>query len=87
MVAKKPVAKSTTKKVAPKRTSAKKTTVKKTTKKAAPMKSFHLYKESQSFSQFQASRQTVYWVILLVYITIIQLWLLSIQIDIANSTL
>jgi hypothetical protein len=57
-----------------------------TSKKPAPMKSFHMYKEEKPFTRLQLSRQTLYWVILLVFIVITQLWILKIQMDIANLT-
>ncbi|HEY8886303.1 MAG TPA: hypothetical protein VIM31_02250 [Candidatus Microsaccharimonas sp.] len=73
--AKKPV--KTIKKVASKRAAS---------KKPAPMQSFRMYKEEQPFTRVQFSRQTLYWTILLAFIIVTQLWILKIQMDIANLT-
>ena len=86
MVTKKTV-KKTTKTVAAKRPVAKKAVAKKTTAKArAPMQSFRVYKEAPAFTTFRISRQSVYWAILLTVVVISQLWLLKIQMDIADLT-
>jgi len=85
MVTKKTV-KKTTKTVA-KQPVAKKAAAKKTTAKAhAPMQSFRVYKEAPAFNTFRITRQTVYWAILLTVVVISQLWLLKIQMDIADLT-
>jgi hypothetical protein len=81
-VAKKPVAKKTAtkkpvKKIAKKRVAQ---------HKATPMKSFHLYKDDKPFIRAAITRQTVYWIILLVVIIITQLWILRIQMNIASLT-
>jgi hypothetical protein len=68
---------------------AKKTAAKKPVKKVkktAPMKSFHIYKEEKPFTRVQLSRQTLYWIILLAFIVVTQLWILKIQMDIASLT-
>jgi len=75
-------AKKTVKKVAPKRTTAKKTSA----KKAAPMQSFRVYKNPKPFTTFRITRQTAYWIVLLAFVAITQLWLLKIQLDISNLT-
>ena len=81
------VAKKTPAKKAPAKTVARKATHKKaTSKKAAQMKSFHVYKDDQSFNSFRVTRQTVYWTILLLFIIAMQLWLLKVQMDIADLT-
>ncbi len=101
MVAKKqPVKKTTAKKAAPKKTVAakaptkkpvvkktvaKKTAVKKTAKPAA-MQSFRIYKDSKTFNRVQFTRQTIYWTLFLAVIMITQLWILKIQLDIADLT-
>jgi hypothetical protein len=56
------------------------------TAKVVPMKSFHLYKEPKPFTKFSITRQTVYWLILLIVVLVTQLWILKIQMDIANLT-
>jgi len=71
-VAKKAVAKST--KVIRKKTASQKT---------APMQSFRVYKDSTPFTTFKVTRQTLYWLILLTFIVITQLWILKIQMDIS----
>lgn len=76
-VAKKSVAKKPVKKVTKKRVASKKT---------AAMRSFRVYKDDRPFVRAAVTRQTVYWVILLVVIIVIQLWILKIQIDISNLT-
>lgn len=53
-------------------------------KKAAPMKSFRVYKDVKPFTTFKITRQTLYWAILLVFIIATQLWILKVQLDIAN---
>jgi hypothetical protein len=55
-------------------------------KKSAPMKSFRMYKEEKPFVRVRLSRQTLYWTILLAFIIVTQLWILKIQLDIANLT-
>jgi len=74
-VAKKPVAKKAVKKVVRKSASS---------KKAAPMQSFRVYKNPPAFTSFKVTRQTLYWLILLTFIVITQLWILKIQMDIAT---
>lgn len=69
------------------KTAAKKVTSKHVaSKKPVPMKSFHMYKEEKPFVRVQLSRQTLYWTILLAFIIVTQLWILKIQLDIANLT-
>lgn len=72
-VAKKPVARKTT---APR---------KKTTKAAsAPkMRSFHVSQNNPPFTSFQVTRQTLYWVILVSFIVFAQLWIISLQVEVA----
>lgn len=56
-------------------------------KKTAPMRSFHAHKDTMPFISFKLTRQTAYWSTLLLFIVLAQLWILFIQIDIANLTL
>ncbi|MBC7564676.1 hypothetical protein H7100_00375 [Candidatus Saccharibacteria bacterium] len=86
MVAKKTAAKSVAKK--PTKKPLKKVASKKrsTTKKPAEMQSFRVYKDTQPFTRIGFSRQTIYWSILLAFIIVTQLWILKIQLDIANLT-
>ncbi len=78
------VAKKTTKKA----TSARKPTAKKapTKKKGEEMKSFKLYKYDENFTEFKFTKQTLYWTILLGFIAFTQLWILKVQLEIAEIT-
>ena len=76
--AKKPVAKKAVKKVT------KVTRKNAAAKKAAPMKSFHVYKEPAPFTSVRLTRQTLYWIVLLAFIIVTQLWILKIQMDIST---
>ncbi|MFZ2126638.1 MAG: hypothetical protein WAV04_03970 [Candidatus Microsaccharimonas sp.] len=60
----------------------------KTTRKAsqAPMRSFRIEKDTIPFFSTRITKQTAYWVILMVFIIISQLWILKLQMDIANLT-
>lgn len=74
--------KSVAKKVAPK----KKVASKPRAKKAAKMQSFRLYKDTEGFTSFRVTRQTFYWSILLLVIIVMQITILSIQLEIAALT-
>jgi len=83
--------KSTTKKAPVKKAPAKKASVtkakatKKTSaKKSAELKSFRLAKNQPPFTSFKITRQTVYWVILVSFIIFAQLWIIKLQVDVAN---
>lgn len=80
MVAKKSTKKRSTRSTTP---STKKST---RSKKPAPMRSFKLSPDTPGFTTFRVTRQTVYWTILLIFIIIMQLWILKIQLDIATLT-
>jgi len=75
----------TTKKV---KQSTGKSTAKKTAsrKKASygQMQSFHIAKDQPPFTTFKITRQTVYWVILVSFIVFAQLWIISLQIEVAS---
>jgi hypothetical protein len=60
--------------------------VKKKTKKEPPMKSFKLSREYLPFLTFKVTKQTYYWSALLVIILILELWILSIQLDVISVT-
>lgn len=90
--AKKPAAKKTvsaktsTKKAPVKKTTAKKAAPKKTrAKKPAKMQSFRVYRDTP-FTRVQISRQTIYWTLFLAVIMITQLWILNVQLEIADLT-
>lgn len=88
MVAKKPAKKTVKKVVSKAKTPARKRSVtqRSSAKKAAEMQSFRLYKDTQDFGSFRITRQTVYWSILLAVIIVTQLWILKIQMEIAELT-
>lgn len=81
-----------------KKTNAKKTiskvksTVKKSlrkksaSKKIGPMQTLRLSRNDHPFMTTRITRQTVYWAILLVYIMVLQIWILNIQLDIIQIT-
>jgi len=72
------------KKAPVKKTVAKKQPAKKSTIKTAEMRSFRVAKDEQSFKNFQITRQTVYWIILIAFIIFAQLWILKLQIEVAG---
>jgi type VI protein secretion system component VasF len=53
-------------------------------KKAIKLESFKVSKEPTPFMSFKITRQTIYWLILLVLIVALSLWVLSIQINTSN---
>lgn len=65
--------KATKRKIAPKKV-----------KKVAPLRSFKICKESMPFVSFNITDQTFYWSILLIFILILDLWVLKIQINISD---
>jgi len=86
---KKPTTKRTTaKKPAAKKAPAKTRVASKATRaRKQEMQSFKLYKETPSeFKSLRVTRQTIYWTILLAFIMLTQLWILKIQLDIADIT-
>lgn len=62
------------------------TSKKRVTKKHSEPKSFTLAKDQPPFTSFKFTKQTLYWTILLAFIAITQLWILKIQMDIAELT-
>lgn len=85
--AKKPATKrSTVKKTPAKKTTPAKTHRKTSSKKVSTpeMRSFKLAKDVPPFRTFKLSRQTVYWVILVSFIIFAQLWIIKLQVDVAN---
>jgi hypothetical protein len=82
----------TSKKRAVKKTTGKaKTSVKKTVHKKsladidAPMRSFRISRDTQPFFGVRTTRQTVYWIILMVFITIMQLSILITQLNVLKA--
>ncbi len=75
----------TKKTVAAKKTVKKKSSAQKaSTKKAPQVKSFRRSKNEPSFTTFKITRQTVYWLILIMFIIFMQLWILSLQIEVST---
>lgn len=79
------VAKKTVKKATPARKPAAKKPAAKKAKKAE-MQSFKLYKNEDNFTEFKFTKQTLYWTILLGFIAFTQLWILKVQLEIAEIT-
>ena len=55
-----------------------------TSKKDSAVRSFHLTPETQAFTTFRITRQTIYWIILAAFIIFVQLWILKLQIEVAT---
>lgn len=83
--AKKPVAKASAARKSPSKSMAtRKSTPKKRTSKHVEMQSFHLVKDELPFTTFRITRQTLYWVILVSFIIFAQLWIISLQVEVAS---
>lgn len=83
---KKPAARKTT---ATKRTTAKKaaprkTAVRRNTKRAQEYKSFKLATDVPPIMSFKITKQTVYWVIIMAFIIFFQLWIIKLQVEVAQ---
>lgn len=78
-----PAKKTTTRK---KTTPAKRTSVKRTSSPKAPQgyRSFQLARNDSAFNTFSVTKQTVYWVVLVAFIVLAQLWILKLQIEVAT---
>lgn len=76
----------TSKKPVTKKTAVKKTAAKKASTKQPEMKSFKVSPQTGPFLTSRITIQTVYWSILLIFIMIMQLWILNIQLDIIEIT-
>lgn len=92
--------KTTTKKPAAKKPAVKRAPVKKTTavaatrkpaarkatakKQVAAARSFRPARETQSFTGFRVTKQTFYWIVLVSFIVFMQIWMLRIQMDVAQ---
>ena len=80
--------KQTTKRKAPVKAVAKvapkaKTTTRASKAKAPTVKSFRISPSPQPFFTFRITKQTVYWILLLLVIVALQLWIIKLQLDIA----
>jgi len=72
--------------MATKKKPAKRTSKASTKKTSSAMRSFRVEPETIPFNTFRITRQTVYWVVLLLVIIATQLWILKLQMEIANLT-
>lgn len=65
----------------------KKTSAKKSRSKAVvAMKSFKLSRNDRPFMTTHITKQTVYWSVLLIYVMLLQIWILNIQLDVIAVT-
>jgi hypothetical protein len=55
-------------------------------KKYPPMRSFVVAKDVPPFFTFKITKQTFYWSLLVLAIIIMQLWILKVQLDVAQVT-
>lgn len=78
--------KSTTKRKAPVKSTTKAKTTSRSTKasKAPELQSFRVSPSTQPFFTFKITKQTVYWIFLLLVIVGLQLWIIKLQLDIAT---
>ena len=85
MPAKKP---STKKRVATNKVASKKIVSKpkkSVAKRSSRYESFKTYDSQQPFMSFQVTRQTFYWTALLIFILLVQVWVLRVQLQTADS--
>lgn len=59
---------------------------KKSTKNSKMMRSFHIEPEPIPFYSLRITRQTFYWIVLVLIIAASQLWILKLQLEIARLT-
>lgn len=69
-----------TRKAAPRKTTASK----KVSKKAAEYESFKLSSNQPPIKSFKITKQTVYWVIIMAFIIFFQLWIIKLQVEVAQ---
>lgn len=74
-----PAKKTTTKKATPARSTA---STRVRTKRAKAMQSFKVTTPDESFFTFRITKQTVYWIILMVAVAACTLWILKLQSDV-----
>ena len=90
VTSRKPATKSTkaktvaAKKAPVKKAAVKKSSAKRSSAKTAQMRSFHISRDDRAFTSLQITRQTVYWLILAIFIIVVQLWVLKLQIEVAT---
>lgn len=69
------------------KSSVKKTLAKKPrAKKEKPMRTLRISRNDRPFITTRITKQTVYWSILLIFIMVMQLWILNIQLDVIKLT-
>lgn len=73
----------TTVKAAPKAATKPKTTSRVSKAKTPVVRSFRVSPSPQPFFTFRVTKQTVYWILLLLVIVALQLWIIKLQLDIA----
>jgi len=81
-MATKKVTKKSNVKVAPKKPGVKKSSA----KAPAQMRSFRVAKDPVPFLNFKITLQTIYWTILVLFIIVVQLWIIKTQLDIVTLT-
>lgn len=67
----------------------KRSTSKKSTRsraKSSEMPSFKIVKDTIPFSSTKFTKQTFYWIIVLAFIVVLQLWIIKLQTDVGNLT-
>ncbi len=70
-----------------KKTVTKKPAAKKTLKRSkanSELRSFRIARDEPAFTTFQLTRQTLYWIILVSFIIFAQLWIISLQVEVAS---
>lgn len=82
VASRKTASKKTTSKAAPKKTATRSKA--KRAVKQPQMQSFHIAKDDLPFTTFRVTRQTLYWVVLVSFIIFAQLWIISLQVEIAS---
>lgn len=53
--------------------------------KEPKMKSFTIAKKDLPFFTIRVTKQTVYWSLLLIFVLLMQLWILNVQLDVINT--
>lgn len=67
-----------------KRTTQKKST--RTRSSSTDMPSFKVVKDPLPFTSTKITKQTLYWVLMLAFIVVLQLWIIKLQTDVGNLT-
>ncbi len=67
-----------------KRTAHKKST--RSRSKSSDMPSFKIVKDTVPFTSTKFTMQTFYWIVILAFIVVLQLWIIKLQTDVGNLT-